>query len=306
MFDPDLLSFSILNASTLILSAFGLPAVVLAFLYCAKMRITKIPGGFDVDAEPKDWMLPLFAIACISVTVLVGSTYLWSTLNTVEVDHSGHTSFYSTHILDPSDKPVKNISISISRYDGNSNLRIFANGYRVFSTSSDCAFSYQCSSNPYSSLSESEFAFASGLRDESVRSILRENALPIRMNISHLMLSGINDIEILSDNAGTGGCKIRVSITVESRDNLDAVRHIVVGSLAEKSGNKDELFYPTERNLLHVCKRIRVSIPLSAEQVKGFNDDSRLLSEVMRRRKEEICQILSERQPYCVDPSVRL
>jgi len=165
------------------------PALGFLFLYLLRLPLSKLPG-IEAPAEwkPPRWALPLFALS--STAAVVFAVALGLALEFVpDMPASDEVSAHFGLVRDVSVSDVdaiKSVVVSIGDYDGASDLRIIANGYVQFSTSTNCMMIYQCKPANVEIPSDAKQIFGGlALQYTSLFRVRRRYNLPIDLDVTN-------------------------------------------------------------------------------------------------------------------------
>jgi hypothetical protein len=289
--------------------------------------IWKLPIIDVTDYRPPSWVLPAFAI---------GSLFLVAFCLTAAFVLVKYPVFPSTKEFEQSYEIIRRLAqppgevesarMTIQDYDGASNFRIYINGYRVFGSSSNCVMEYQCK-KAGDRAAELSFQEIQSLKviDASIYHIHRLYSLPHAEDISGLLVSGKNIINVHSENSGLGDCHLQVDLdlsttaapkttfTIEISPNtgspssadqpLQSKEVFMSGGLPiakdDLESNERIPIYNTTRSngSFRLCQRVRVVFDLSPDQLRTL--DSQWDVWAQKRRREIICAIRDDRPEEC-------
>jgi hypothetical protein len=304
------------------------PALGFLFLYLLRLPLTKLPG-IEAPAEwkPPRWALPLFALvstAAVVFTVVLGLAleFIPDTPPSDEVSaHFGLIREVRVADIDT----IKSVVVSISDYDGESDLRIIANGYIQFSTSTNCMMSYQCKPANAEVPPETKQVFEGpALKYVSLFRVKQRYVLPVNLDVTNFFVPGTNFLDIISGNSGVGDCRVSVSISIS---DISGVKKNVEISISDDEGQHVDLradarhqetffsayraqgstfeptVHPVYRTLeanpsYRLCQRIRMIVPISTGQLSWRTEEAWTRWAQERRRREE-CEVRNGTDSVC-------
>jgi hypothetical protein len=181
-------------------------------------------------------------------------------------------------------------------------LMVSLDGYRVFSTGSNCRLDFQCrpANEPFAIDRFKQFTAIS----LSARSMLHLDALyplPHAEDFSGFLVEGRNVIDVIAENSGAMTCNLALSLVFELAGK--SVKRTVMitpksGGSAVTDNNPDHLvevfnsggqpdigeFLPvyrtsTANQSYRLCERIRFELNLTSEQVPDLVKDSAQLAQ---------------------------
>jgi hypothetical protein len=325
MFDAEL--FGITSKDFLTTAqAIIAPMLGFMFLFLLSLPLKKLPIIDVSDYRPPSWVLPLFAIGsfymvafCLSAAFILVNFSVSPSINRFK------QSYDLVRRFAPSPAQVQAASITIQEYDGLSNFRIYVNGYRVFGSSSNCVMEYQCK-KAGDVTADRSFRELQSLKaiDASIYHIHRLYSLPHTEDISGLFVSGINLLEIHSEDSRLGDCHLEVDFTfatagdksvftIEISPNtgaspspdqkLQPKEIFFSGGLPvvnnEQDSNDQIPIYGTTRSngSFRLCQRVRVLFELSPAQLSAL--DPQWDTWAKKRRRQIVCDIFDDRPEEC-------
>jgi hypothetical protein len=210
-------------------SFFVTPAVALAAVYVFGIDLVKIPFvQTEVPYKLSTRTVSFLAILLCFFSSL--ATAIWLTLRVfpgpkpavdkfLEQFFRPLTSDEIAWAASLEGKKISSANFLLTSYDGRSDLRVFVNNHRVFGTHVDCVWQYQCREPANETTTQEEvIAKSKGMTldhlfDANASSNLPAvNQLPISRDFMSDLHSGINYIDIFSNNSGFVGCRVEFSV----------------------------------------------------------------------------------------------
>jgi len=304
------------------------PALGFLFLYVLRLPLASLPGiETPSDWKPPRWVLPVFALISTAAVVFTAATGL-----TLEVaparppldEVNGH--FALLRDVPTADfKAVRSIVVSVDDYDGASDFRVISNGYVQFSTSTNCLMNYQCKASD-AALSPEAISMLNGppLKYPSLFRVKQFFRLPVRLDVTNFAAPGSNFIDIIVGNSGIGDCRLAISVSLSDGG---AVKRTFTLSISDGVGGGVSLradaaametffsvskpqasalapaVHPIYRTFeadpsFRLCQRIRLIIPLSADQLAWRSGEEWTRWAQDRRRRED-CQVRNGTERDC-------
>lgn len=304
------------------------PALGFLFLYLLRLPLHKLPLiDAPPDWKPPRWALPLFALA--STAIVVFSAALGLALELIpDIPPSAEVSdhFGIIRDVDVADMAVvKSIAVSVSDYDRESDLRIIANGYIQFSTSTNCMMSYQCRPATAEVPLEAKQIFEGpALKYVSLYRVKQRYILPINLDVTNFFVPGANFIDIISGNSGVGNCRVQLAVSMSDAAGItkhfeisisdSESEHLDLRSAAKPeevffseyktpSANSEPGIHPVYRTLeanpsYRLCQRIRMFVRLSKTQL-SWRTDAMWVRWAQDRRRRERCEVRNGTESLC-------
>jgi hypothetical protein len=321
MFDPEILGWPSLSwvslAQTLLTPALGF-----VFLFLMGLPLTKfswVQG--DAKYTPPGWVLPLFALGSVFVIVAAFSAYVFANYRKApDLSREIKSELFLTRELATADA-LSDVTVALKTYDGFSHFRVFVNGYHVLSTTRDCVATFQCRPQGDEMSIREVAAFYTSTRGRgSVYDLGRMNRLGEQISLKHYLVAGQNHIDVISENAATGGCELTAEIALKrTQDSKSHLLRVVSHGGAEppRSGalQPDELFhaggtpshdalverYKTSRHERRgaVCERIRVVLTLTDAQAAALSTDQDFAWHFITLQRDYICATIGAAIPRC-------
>jgi hypothetical protein len=204
-------------------SIFVAPAIGLSAAYLLGADLLKVPFvATDVPYKIPRRMLALLAIVLCFAASLTNAC--WLTLRTYSGPNPSVDEFLLTFFrpLETTEKdwlikiggePVVDAVLSIDEFDVRSDLRVFVNNVRVFGSYQDCIWTFQCR-NEDRSKEKNDFAeFLKARKEPILNETLyppdKLNKLGEPISLLSSLRSGLNYIDVFSNNSGLTGCHIK-------------------------------------------------------------------------------------------------
>jgi hypothetical protein len=309
MFDPELFELTASQYRDFAMAMLT-PTLAFLFLFLLALPLKKLPFlEAAEDYKPPGWVLPLFAIGSLFVcSFFFGVSLFMSQIRVSPIATDFLASYQKVrNVILPSNSKVVQASVVIEAYDGLSNFRVIANGYRAFSTGSNCRLDFQCkpANDAFAADRFKQFTALS----LSAQSMLHLNALyslPYKEDFSGLLVEGRNVIDVIAENSGAMTCSLAMSLVFELV-GTSVKRSFVItpksGGSAVTDRNPDHMtelfnsgglpdlgeFLPvyrtsTANQSYRLCERLRFELNLTSEQVPDLVKDSSQLARWASKR----------------------
>jgi len=309
MFDPELFEFTSSQYRDFAVAMLT-PTLAFLFLFLLALPLKKLPFlQAAEDYKPPSWVLPLFALGSLFVcTYFLGVSLFMSQIRVSPLIPDFLASYQKVRDISlPSNQKILKASVVIEAYDGLSNFRVITNGYRAFSTGSNCRLDFQCrpANDPFAINRFKQFT-ALALSAQSMFHLDSSYALPHTEDFSGFLVGGRNVIDVIAENSGAMTCNLVLSLVFELVGK--SVKRTVVitpksGGSAIANSSPDHLtelfnsgglpdmgeFLPvyrtsTTNQSYRLCERIRFELNLTNEQVPDLVKDSPQLAQWASKR----------------------
>ncbi|HEV2268671.1 MAG TPA: hypothetical protein VGR92_04365 [Steroidobacteraceae bacterium] len=218
------------------------------------------------DFSPPPWLIPWFAGG--SLFFLSASTATGFFLRSFEA-HAPVPDFLSQYYVEDRSLILSDLSerwtdAQITITDAAGNFGIYVNGWRVFSSETNCGLVFLCRKQDDW---EKEGAAWSSLITELPKPTVSDYYsphelynLPINISIGDLLVPGYNFVDVYTSNPGRGTCLLQARITIISQHKYLIQPISSSDRLAEKNIRKygTYLSYPNHR----LCDRQRIEFTL--------------------------------------------
>ncbi|AUW47171.1 hypothetical protein [Rhizobium leguminosarum] len=313
MFEPELFGIAASRYADFGMSLIT-PLLGFLFLYFLRLPLKKLPFiGGDVNYTPPSWVLPLFAMSTLFALGLSFSIAFFLMQMRGEPNQVDFANSFERKIdYAPNIGTVIGASYSLVEYDGDSDVRIFLNGYRLFGTSSHCMLNFQCR-NAADLGAKARFSAARtfDLPDLSYKHVRQLRSLPISEDVTDYLVPGQNIFDLFFGNSGVGDCAVQALIHLRGDKTERDLRLTVTDGLSAKPVEQttgpgfDAYVYSASADQnspesvskygtyidnpsFRVCERIRVIFQVS----NGFPfDEATWKAKQQARQKAENCEI---------------
>jgi hypothetical protein len=316
VFDPEILGWPSLSWASFAQSMLT-PALGFVFLYLMGLELTKlswVPG--DAKYKPPRWVLPLFAQGSVFAIVAAFSGYLFANyLKEPDLAAEVKPELFLTRELTPAE-PLSDVTVSLRAYDGFSHFRVFVNGYHVFSTTRDCVATFQCKPQGDEVAVREIAAFYMNTSGRgSVYDLGRMNRLGEQISLKHYLVAGRNHIDVISENAATGGCELTAEVALKTaqpqpKAHVLHIRNLHGGSNPAPVGQlqPEETFLARAGSSLGksherrgaVCERIRVALTLTEAQAATLSSEQDFAWHLLMLQRDYVCATIGSAIPKCV------
>jgi hypothetical protein len=312
MYEPQVLGLSS-SALWNLTQALVTPALGFLFLYLMRLPLSALfflPN--NVRYVPPAWVLVL----------IVSTNIFLNILHERQLAADIEPELYIARDLEITSEQLSKVAIVVHSYDGFSNFRIFLNGYHVFSSDRECVTSFQCKPRDDAEARQEAYVFRTLHRTGgSLYDLSRKNSLDDDIVLSHYLVAGQNYLDVVSENAGTGGCtlSIQLILSTERADQHRYMLRIVPDKGAEPARRArlraEETLYAggpighgsvlaryntsriERRNV--VCERVRIALNLDEAQAQRLSRYDEFASYFKAMHKAYICQTIGKPIPSC-------
>jgi hypothetical protein len=204
-------------------SFFVAPSIGLAVAYLLGADLLKIPFvSTEVPYKIPRQMLAVLATSLCFIAALTNAC--WLTLRTYSGPNP-NVSEFTDSFFRPLEKderdwlkkvgsePVVDASLVIEAFDVRSDLRIFINNVRVFGSYQDCVWKFECRTNDQSAAQQALISHIQRRHvDDNLYPANKLNRLPLTIPLLNALRTGLNYIDVFSNNSGLIGCHVKATL----------------------------------------------------------------------------------------------
>ena len=310
MFEPVIFGLTALQFKELGMALIT-PSLAFVFLFLLALPLKKLPFlDLADDYRPPSWVLPIFALGSLSVCCYCLATPLFKwTIHKSAPTVDFFASYQREQSISlPENSKLVRADIVIKNYDDvtyseTSDFLFLVNGYRVFSSASNCLLSFQCKQSNSEIAKEQLRRFLEiHYTDQAFPLIEDPFSLPHTEDITPFLAEGRNFIDLIADNSGVQTCHLVASLVLETADKKQrqyeiqisplygppsstegepshVVERLPSGAVGAPASLVELPFYRTSatNQSYRLCQRLRFNLSLSGEQTPTLlKDDAQL------------------------------
>lgn len=242
--------------------ALALTAPTFAYVtfYLLGMSLKQFPGvKIAHEYTPPRWLLPSAALFLIFLLAASTAIFLTLRLKTAAPDTGEFMKrFHEENVLTHTDislKDIKRATLFVDHYDNWSNVRVFVNNTRIFSSHYNCLMKYQCKKTTHTIPTLPK----TNANLWSAHDYNQRNALTLERDFLNLLHPGRNIVHISQENSKFNLCSFRARIIISLADS-DIIRENVIIS----SGNNIKKYETRREDVTYrLCGRYSYYIDIS-------------------------------------------
>jgi hypothetical protein len=248
-------------------SFFVTPAIGLAAAYLLGADLLKVPFvSTEVPYKVPERILGGFALVLCLVAAF--TTSCWLTLRTYSGPRPNVELFLQTFFRPLSEKenkwlehvsaePVVDATLVLEAFDVRTDLRILVNNSRVFASYRECAWRFECESSD-ETVARHVLLLEIGERqfDENLYPADKLNRLPLPIPLLPKLRTGLNYIDIFSNNSGLTGCHVKGHLAFRLMSGAEETVDFEITDGVPSQYNYYRMI--SQSNYYRVCDQIRL------------------------------------------------